>query len=677
MPTSGCPRPSTGKRLIAAGDRSHHALDQAGGALLAALGLRQDRSGRACREFGDQAWPKNDIDRFLLARLEKEKLPPSPEADRYALVRRLALDLTGLPPTIAEVDPFVSGPRSRTPTRSWSIACSARASFGEHWARMWLDLARYADSAGYVSDVPREIWAFRDYVIRSLNANKPFDQFTIEQIAGDLLPNPSEEQIIATAFHRNTQTNNEGGSDREEYRNVADRRSGQHDDVGLDGHDDGLRPVPRPQVRPDLAEGILPVLRHLQQHRRRRPRGRAPRPYVLLRPAEAGAEKLEAEIAQTAVKVSLKEKVDDLESAWRRSRVLPCRSSASCRRANAARRSSSIAAISSTAGRKSAKACRPRSIRCRKMLPPNRLALARWLVDAEQSAHGPRAGQSALGKDSSARALVLTSEDFGTQGDLPSHPELLDYLATELVASHWDIKHMHPLDGHDRPPTGSRRESRRSCYERDPDNRLLARGPRFRLDAEAVRDQSLAVAGLLSAKMYGPPVRPLQPSFGLSAAFGGGMDWHTSEGEDRFRRAIYTSWRRTNPYPSMITFDSPSREVCTLRRPRTNTPLQALVTWNDPVYVEAAQALARRLDREGGPTPADKGTLRLPPCAWRGLPPRPKRPRLTQLYEQARERFTKQPQEARKLATRTARPAARRAQTPCNWPLGRPSATCC
>ena len=168
----------------------------------------------------DRGWPKNDVDRFLLARLEKERLRPSSEADRSILARRLSLDLTGLPPTIAEVDQFVAdkSPDAYERRVDRLLACHA---FGEHWARMWLDLARYADSAGYVSDVPREIWAFRDYVIRSLNANKPFDQFTIEQIAGDLLPKATEEQIIATAFHRNTPTNNEGGSDREEYRNVA------------------------------------------------------------------------------------------------------------------------------------------------------------------------------------------------------------------------------------------------------------------------------------------------------------------------------------------------------------------------------------------------------------------------------------------------------------------------
>ena len=228
--------------------------------------------------------------------------------------------------------------------------------------------------------------------------------------------------------------------------------------------------------------------------------------------------------------------------------------------ANAARLRSSIAAISSTAGRKSARACRPRFHPLPKDLPPNRLALAKWLVD-ENNPLTARVLANRLWEKIFGIGLVSTSEDFGTQGDLPSHPELLDYLATELVASHWDIKHMIRL----MVTSAAYRQSSRvtpELLERDPDNRLLARGPRFRLDAEAVRDQSLAVSGLLSAKMYGPAVRPLQPSFGLSAAFGGGMDWQTSEGEDRFRRAVYTSWRRTNPYPSMVTFDSASREVC-------------------------------------------------------------------------------------------------------------------
>ena len=288
-----------------------------------------------------------------------------------------------------------------------------------------------------------------------------------------------------------------------------------------------------------------------------------------------------------------------------------------------------------------------------KDLPPNRLALARWLVD-ENNPLTARVVVNRLWEKTFGAGLVLTCEDFGTRGELPSHPDLLDYLATELIASHWDIKHLIRL----MVTSAAYRQSSRvtpELLERDPDNRLLARGPRFRLDAEAVRDQSLAVAGLLSPKMYGPAVRPLQPSFGLSAAFGGGMDWQTSQGEDRFRRAVYTSWRRTNPYPSMVTFDAATREVCVLRRPRTNTPLQALVTLNDPVYVEAAQALVRRVVREGGPTQADKVRYGFRLCLARAATDM-ETARLEQLYESSRERLARQPQEAEKLATQPLGP---------------------
>ncbi|MFK7817627.1 MAG: DUF1553 domain-containing protein, partial [Planctomycetaceae bacterium] len=190
------------------------------------------------------------------------------------------------------------------------------------------------------------------------------------------------------------------------------------------------------------------------------------------------------------------------------------------------------------------------------------------------------------------RGIVLSSEEFGNQGELPTHPQLLDWLATELVQSGWNTKQLLRTI----VTSATYRQSsvvRGTAAADDPDNRWLARGPRVRLTAEMVRDQALFVTGLLSDKMYGPPVRPPQPNLGLKAAFGGSTDWKTSTGEDRYRRAIYTTWRRSNPYPSMATFDAPNREVCTVRRNRTNTPLQSLVTLNDPVYVEAAQSLAR------------------------------------------------------------------------------------
>jgi hypothetical protein len=224
--------------------------------------------------------------------------------------------------------------------------------------------------------------------------------------------------------------------------------------------------------------------------------------------------------------------------------------------------------------------------------PLDRLKLARWLVDKNNPLTA-RVVANRYWEALFGRGIVLTSEDFGSQGETPTHPKLLDWLATEYMNNGWNTKALLRTI----VTSATYRQSSQIVGEAakaDPDNRWLARGPRVRLSAETVRDQALAVSGLLSKKMYGAPVRPPQPKLGLSAAFGGSTDWKTSEGEDRYRRAIYVSWRRSNPYPSMATFDAPNREVCTVRRNRTNTPLQSLVTLNDPVYVEAAQALARR-----------------------------------------------------------------------------------
>ncbi|MBY0458511.1 MAG: DUF1553 domain-containing protein, partial [Gemmataceae bacterium] len=245
--------------------------------------------------------------------------------------------------------------------------------------------------------------------------------------------------------------------------------------------------------------------------------------------------------------------------------------------------------------------------------------------------------------------IVRTSEEFGAQGELPSHPELLDWLALELAANRWDVKAFLKL----LVTSAAYRQSAKVTpeqFERDPENRLLARGPRVRLTAEMVRDQALSAAGLLSPKMLGPSVRPQQPNLGVSAAFGGSIDWQTSAGEDKYRRGVYTQWRRSNPYPSMSTFDAPNRDTCVVRRARTNTPLQALVTMNDPVYVEAAQSLARRTIKDGGKTTADKATFAFRACLVRS-PTEAEVARLAKLYESAREKFAADKSKALKLAT--------------------------
>jgi hypothetical protein len=277
----------------------------------------------------------------------------------------------------------------------------------------------------------------------------------------------------------------------------------------------------------------------------------------------------------------------------------------------------------------------------------DRLVLARWLVSKENPLTA-RVTVNRYWEKLFGSGLVLTSEEFGSQGELPSHPELLDWLAVEFMESGWDLKGLLRL----LVTSATYRQSSRvdpGLLERDPANRLLARGPRYRLPAETIRDQALAVSGLLSEKMFGPPVRPPQPSLGLSAAFGGGIDWETSAGEDRYRRGLYTTWRRSNPYPSMATFDAPNREVCTVRRERTNTPLQALVTLNDPVFVEAAQALGRRIASvEGDAAARAQAGFRL--CMVRE-PSGGELESLVRLYQDSLTAFQGEPEAAVALAT--------------------------
>ena len=288
------------------------------------------------------------------------------------------------------------------------------------------------------------------------------------------------------------------------------------------------------------------------------------------------------------------------------------------------------------------------------LLPPSdsgrndRLALARWLVNTDNPLTA-RVVVNRLWESIFGIGLVRTSEEFGAQGEMPSHPELLDWLAVELMDKGWDTQHVLRL----LVTSAAYRQSSRVTPEmtaHDPDNRLLARGPRFRLSAEMIRDQALFLSGLLSSKMYGPPVKPPQPKLGLSAAFGSGTDWEASTGEDRYRRALYTTWRRSNPYPAMATFDAPNREVCLVRRERSNTPLQALVTLNDPAYIEAAQALARKMATAGS-TPADKARYGFRLCLSRP-PAEAELASLLELYEKTLERFQADPDKARDIATK-------------------------
>jgi hypothetical protein len=849
-------------------------------------------------EVTDKTWPKNDIDHFILAKLDAAALRPTEEAKRFTLIRRLSLDLTGLPPTPEQADAFAkdSAPKAYEKLIDRLLGSDA---YGEHWARQWLDLARYADSAGYADDQPRTIWGYRDWVIRAFNRNMPFDQFTVEQLAGDMLPNPTDDQLIATAFNRNTQTNNEGGTSDEEFRNVAivdrvnttmatwmsttiacaqchdhkydpisqkeyfqffailnntadaDRRDESPTHQAFSADQEKLKeeqnfkiaglekkiatlklrtpedfvawqksfslPLQKTEMEyisksKDSIDVIVPATPltgiqlpnvtkvDFQLHPKAGEVGKKGRflrvtnlakgGYLHLAEVQvfAGKENLAIKGKATQIstgfdgpakygndgntdgnylnksvfhtaqadnpwweldlgkdshidKVAIWNRMDggtdrlkkfriDLLDAKRRpvwsqevaktpkpthslvldgaetitalplphakgkgvfrfiddlkqksgmklrvtspsfaqklpeeifwlngslpklEKVLPNDVFAILSLTEKDRSPShheklrSFYSRASPEVKKAEKELADHAASARQMKPRttvpimkeldmkkrrkthiqirgnflskgkevseglpsalhplpdgenmDRLGMARWIASNDNPMTA-RVVANRYWEAFFGRGIVRTSEEFGSQGELPTHPELLDWLATELVRLNWNLKALVKTIA----LSATYRQSSKvdeNGTDKDPFNKLLSRGPRQRLSAEMVRDHALAASGLLSRKMFGPSIKPPQPNLGLKAAFGPGLDWKTSAGEDKFRRGIYVNWRRSNPYPSMAMFDAPNRFVCNVRRTPTNTPLQALVTMNDPVYVEAAQALARLMDKTG------------------------------------------------------------------------------
>ena len=608
-------------------------------------------------------WPKNDIDRFILARLEAEGLSPQPEADRATLIRRLALDLTGLPPSPEQVDAFLADQAPDAVERLVDRLL-AHDGYGEHMARQWLDLARYADSAGYADDPPRTIWGWRDWVVRAFDANMPFDEFTVRQLAGDLLPEASLDDRVATGFHRNTLTNSEGGTIDEEFRTVAvvDRvNTTMSTWMGTtiaccQCHDHKYDPLSQREFF-----GIYAILNNTADEDRK---DETPVVRIPWEPVDSRRGKIEAEIADIEGHIPPAAKGVIEPPEFRPVRELV----AALRKKLESEPPVTVPVLEELAGEKRRVTKLQHRGNWQDLGPEvaegvpaifpqpqasesgriDRLALARWLVDPRNPLTA-RVVVNRLWERLFGIGIVSTSEEYGSQGELPSHPELLDWLATELVARKWDLKSVQRLI----VTSAAYRQTSKAPPElvsRDPENRLVGCGPRVRLSAEVIRDQALAAGGLLSRKKGGPSVHPPQPDVGLKAAFGSGIDWKTSEGEDRYRRALYTTWRRSNPYPSMATFDAPSREVCTIRRPRTNTPLQALVTLNDPVYVEAAQALARRMVREGGASAADRAARGFRLVLSRRPSPA-ELERLVRLHADSLAGFLADPADAKKMAT--------------------------
>jgi hypothetical protein len=857
----------------------------------------------ALPDVKDKAWPRNPIDFFVLARLEQEGLHPSPEAPPEMLCRRVYLDLTGIPPTVAQVDEFVA---DKSPGAYEKLVDRLLASphYGERWARPWLDLARYADTNGYEKDNRRSIWKWRDWVIQSLNADMPFSEFTVEQIAGDLLPGATIDQKIATGFHRNTMINEEGGVDAQEDRwkrqvdrvmttsevwlgttmqcaqchnhkydpftmkdfysmlafwensdepalTVADHASLEQQktteaeiarleaSAGVttpallaeqaqwektsttsaqwtplqiesvsSAHGSDLSKLPDGSV---LAAGVPPLsdtytvvaktrLMHITGFRLE----------VLADPSlpahgPGAAENGNFALGEFKVAISkgteagkpikmLRAAADFSQEGWPVSAALDGRATTgwgilpetgkdhqaifetagsvtgypagatltvtleqaaypkhaigrfklsattSAHPADSLGPPAAIRAILAVApadrndGQKKAltdyfRTIAPSLLATRQQIdrlkasldkipqvttlvlqekpgdarpttdmrirgsylqhsetvsanipaalhafPPgekyNRLGLARWLV-SEENPLVARVTVNRYWETIFGRGIVETTDDFGTQGDPPTNPQLLDWLACEF---------MHPSNsqsGAAQNPAGhfgpwsmkaikrtivlsaTYRQSSRvtaDLQERDPYNRLLARGPRFRMEAEMLRDNALAIAGLLSEKMYGPSVMPYQPDGVWDVPYSGDK-WVQSAGEDGYRRGVYTFWRRSAPYPTFISFDAPSREGCTIRRVRTDTPMQALSVMNDPAFVETSKALARRMLTEAkSDDPAARALLGLRLCISRQ--PRPREvEQLVSLYKQSLADYAKDTKAAAEMANGVNAPA--------------------
>ncbi len=592
---------------------------------------------------------ENGIDHLVKKQLRKKGLNLSPKADQATLIRRVSLDLTGVPPTLEEAQAFME---DESPNAYEKVVDQLLASpaFGEKWAAMWMDLARYGDSQGYQKDRQRTIWQYRDWVIDAFNQNMPFDQFTIEQLAGDLLPDANVDQLIATAFHRNTMSNDEGGTDDEEFRVTAviDRVNTTFEvwqgiTIGcVQCHGHPYDPINHDEYYELMAffnntadsdkSSDYPNLMALSSVQQRQ-----------IDEIKTWMDSLAQEIDTTTHPkyLSLKEDLQQIKPS--KTPIMQELPPDECRTTHIFTRGNWL-----VHGREVQPEVPDKLSSLPMYYPRNRLGLAQWLVSPDNPLTS-RVIVNRFWEQIFGIGMVETLEDFGTQGIKPSNQALLDWLAMEFIYTHdWSVKQL--LKQIVMSETYQQRSTvSPKLLEIDPRNKLLARGPRFRLSAEQIRDQALGVSGLLSDKMYGPSVMPPQPE-GVWNVIRHVMRWESEQDEDRFRRALYTYIRRSSPYPSMINFDVPNRELCVSRRIRTNTPLQALTTMNDTVYLEASQALAHRMLTEGGTEPKQRISYGYE-LALMKSPPSKKLKTLMDFYDQSFEHYQAHPEDADKLLT--------------------------
>ncbi|MGA0133337.1 MAG: PSD1 and planctomycete cytochrome C domain-containing protein [Opitutales bacterium] len=588
------------------------------------------------------------VDALIDRGLREAGLTASPEVAPEKLLRRLSLDLTGLPPSPAELDAYLQA-RTKNPEAAYAAEVErllAAPAYGERWGRWWLDQARYADSNGYSVDAPRSIWKFRDWVVNALNADLPFDRFTVEQLAGDLLPDAGESQRIATGFHRNTPLNQEGGIDVEQFRidSVFDR-------VGTTGtvwlgltvgcaqcHDHKFDPITQkefyrmfaffnnqdePTVKVSDAARDEAGLAAAARDAEKALGAWLDQKAAALKqwetgPAKAASAKLSGSVKAALRKPAAKRSVTDRATLYaagpgatdKEFKTLQKKAKDAADLRDGApttlvlkERDQTRKTHLLTAGdfTRPAEEVTPGALSVLHAFRPdqgpvNRLDLARWIV-AKDNPLTARVIANRVWQAYFGRGIVETDNDFGSQGTPPSHPELLDWLAVELVERGWSLKSLHRTIVLTR---AYRRDSaeRADLTEKDPDNRLLARQTRIRLDAELVRDSALAASGLLTRKVGGPPVYPPIPE-GVMSLGQVKRAWNTSKGEDRTRRGLYTFTYRVTPPPALAVFDAPDGLASCTRRNRSNTPLQALTLLNDPAFFEAAQAMAKVIEKEG------------------------------------------------------------------------------
>ncbi len=595
-------------------------------------------------------WVRNGVDAFILGRLEQEKLAPALRADRATLIRRVSLDLTGLPPTPEEVADFENDYATNAYEKVVDrLMASPR--YGEHMALAWLEAARYADTDGYQNDRLRYHHVWRDWVIEAMNHNLPWEEFVVQQLAGDLLPNATLRQQIATGFNRNHRINSENGSIPEEWHveNVVDRvdtlgtvflgltvscarcHDHKYDPISQReyyelfaqfnnvpewgvGPNNGNSPpwIKVPKSWPDLTpeeDRLIPPA----------PLDFIDRKAPMLRPLPGGENTVMvmAELPEPRPTHLLQR---GLYNAPDTSEVL----------APAA----------------------PRALLGEGMAPPgNRLELARWLVHPDN----PLTARVAVNRQWQhffGTGLVKTSENFGLQGDFPSHPELLDWLATEFIALDWNVKAFQKMIVMSATYCQSSRASRESA-ERDPQNRLLSRAPRIRLTGSQLRDQALFASGLLAEQIGGPSVKPYMPP-GLWESISNAT-YDQGCGLDLYRRSLYTYWRRTTPPPMMTGFNGANREVCAVRNELANSSLHALTLMNNVVFVESARLLAQRMIDSAG---TKDGQIA---CGFRRVLSRePETAELTDLslaFDTFSESFQRNPIAARELLMTGERPS--------------------